>query len=170
MAKNENWQLSATADQLNRVLGFFSRVESKASALFAVDTGMLGLLALNARMGDFSIWYIALLYAISAALITTSLVFLYRATFPQLKGGKSSLVYFREIAGMTEAKYIEAMRTCDEERYIQELLGQIWRNSEILTQKFDSLKSAFFWTAIAVLPWFGALLAAALNHAALTVN
>lgn len=170
MAKSDNWKQTVAADQLDRVLSFFSRVESKASALFAVDTGMLGLLALNARMGDFSIWYVASLYVVAATLISTTLVFLYRATFPQLKGGASSLIYFREIGATTEAKYIDAMRACDEDRYTDELLGQVWRNSEILTQKFDALKSAFFWTAIAVLPWFGALLAAALNHAALTVN
>lgn len=170
MPKNQDWRLPAAAEQLDRVLAFFSRVESKSSALFAVNTGMLALLGLNIRMGDFGIWYIALLYVVAALLVAASLVFLYRAAFPALKGGAKSLVYFREIAAMTEGNYVEAMENCDEERYVRELLIQVWRNSEILTQKFDSLKYAFLLTALAMLPWFGALLATALNHAALAVK
>ena len=55
MAKKEDWLFDTASVQLDRVLGFFPRVESKASALFAVDTGMLALLALNLRMGDFAL-------------------------------------------------------------------------------------------------------------------
>jgi|ERR1039457_1504148 hypothetical protein len=35
-------------DQLAIVLGFFSRVDAKASALLAIDTGMLAILTANA--------------------------------------------------------------------------------------------------------------------------
>jgi hypothetical protein len=36
-------------DQLTLVLGFFSRVDAKASALLAIDTGMLAILTYRVR-------------------------------------------------------------------------------------------------------------------------
>ena len=41
-------------DQLTLILSFFSRVDAKASALLAIDTGMLAVLATNAlrRLGE----------------------------------------------------------------------------------------------------------------------
>jgi hypothetical protein len=46
-----------SAKQLDRILGFFPRVEAKASFVFAVDTGMLGFAVLNMRKEDFEHWY-----------------------------------------------------------------------------------------------------------------
>ena len=46
--------------QLDRVLSFFPRVEAKASFLFALNTGMLALLALNLRLDDFLIWFLVI--------------------------------------------------------------------------------------------------------------
>ena len=40
--------LNDARDQLNLVLGFFSRVDAKASVVLAIDTGMLAVLASNA--------------------------------------------------------------------------------------------------------------------------
>jgi hypothetical protein len=44
--------------QLDRVLSFFPRVDAKASFLFALDTGLLALLALNLRQDDFRVWFL----------------------------------------------------------------------------------------------------------------
>jgi len=171
MAKADDARLVAHASaQLDRVLGFFPRVDSKISALFAVDTGMLALLAMNAQAADFGSWYIVALNAISVLLLGTSIVFLYRASFPQMKGGSGSLVYFREIGKLTEANYIGAMSAYDDERLARDLMGQVWRNSEILTEKFEALKHAFWAAGAALLPWLGALTAASLNHAALAIR
>ena|SRR5437870_9427064 len=41
-------QRKEARDQLSLVLSFFSRVDSKASALLAIDTGMLAILSSNA--------------------------------------------------------------------------------------------------------------------------
>jgi hypothetical protein len=39
-------------DQLNRLMGFFPRVEAKASFILALDIAMLGVLAANRALGD----------------------------------------------------------------------------------------------------------------------
>lgn len=166
MTKKDFTSLAATAsEQLDRVLGFFSRVDSKVTALFAVDTAMLGTLAANAKAESFSVWYFGLANVVAIVALAASLYLLYQAYFPQLKGGANSLVYFREIACMTEYNYIAEMEKCDDERYAKDLLAQVRRNSEILTIKFQSLKHVLWATAIALPPWLAALSAAALKHA-----
>jgi len=40
-----------------------------------------------------------------------------------------------------------------EPAYVKDVLGQAWRNSQILKTKFDDLKLSFILMAIAVLPW-----------------
>jgi Pycsar effector protein len=156
--------------QLDRVLSFFPRVETKISALFAVDVAMLALLAVNATVDDLGIWYLALLYVASAVALGTSIWFLYTASFPQLKGGHNSLIYFKEIARRTEANYLKEMRETEIDAYADDMLGQVWRNSEILAAKFHGVKWSFICTAIAVPAWFLALASASTHHAQLVVR
>jgi hypothetical protein len=144
--------IEATKNQLDRVLGFFPRADAKASVVLAVDTGMLAILAANAPSLQTFHWP-ALLGLIPTACIAISLWHLYKGAFPSLEGGQSSLIYFREIAKRTEHKFIEEFIAQKEEDYIKDMLGQIWRNSEILKEKFDHLSRAFNWLALAILPW-----------------
>ena len=82
---------------------------------------------------------------------------LYKEAFPSLEGGQESLLYFNEIAKRTEAKYIERWKSLEESEYLADLLGQVWRNSEILKQKFEHVKWAFYSLALAIVPWLVAL-------------
>ena len=84
--------------------------------------------------------------------------------FPSLEGGRGSLIYFREIAKRKEAQYAEEFRSISEEDYLKDLLGQVWRNSEILTEKFDHISTAFNWTAFSILPWVGSLVLLAIHY------
>jgi len=144
-------------DQLTLVLSFFPRVDAKASAILAINTGMLAVLASNAppvlTMSVFS--YV--LAGIIVTMIAGSLWSLYRVAFPVLHGGHQSLIYFREIAKRTEASFIEEFLGQDDAARIKDLLGQVWRNSEILKLKFDSLRWAFVLMALAIIPWVTAV-------------
>lgn len=148
---------AASRDQLSLVLSFFPRVDSKLSVVLAIDTGMLAVLGTDAPpihdlSGPMAVAAIA-----AVALLGASIFFLYRGAFPSLKGGEASLVYFREIAGRTEHQFIEQFKRQDDERHVGDLLGQVWRNSEILSAKFDALKVAFTLLALALVPWVAAL-------------
>ena len=164
-----NWQddarvQEAALEQLKLVLSFFPRVETKISALFAVDAGMLGVLGVQAGVSDLKVWYLAILIALSAITIAASLWFLYRASFPQLEGGHGSLVFFREISQRTEANFNKELRSIDSKTYTDDLIGQVWRNSQILTIKFKNLRWAFIATALAVPIWFLTVLSATVTH------
>jgi hypothetical protein len=154
-------------DQLTLVLSFFSRVDAKASALLAIDTGMLAILTSNALpLTAASAMSVAsyILAGITAAMLAGSLWFLYCVAFPSLDGGHQSLIYFREIARRTETNFIDAFTAQDEGLRVKDLLGQVWRNSCILTAKFDSLKRAFILMAIAIVPWGAAVALFSAQH------
>jgi len=147
----------AAKDQLNLVLSFFPRVDSKASVVLAVDTAMLGYLASKIPQLKWPLSWPLLIPLAAFLLIFLSIWHLYKAAFPVLKGGSSSLVYFREIAARTEAKFIEEFSAQEASGYAKELLAQAWRNSEILIEKFNHLKRAFLFMALSVVPWTIAL-------------
>lgn len=90
---------------------------------------------------------------VTTGLVGASIVMLYRGSFPRLTGGQGSLVYFREIAGRTEHKFIDEFKAQSDEHHANDLLAQTWRNSEILRMKFNCLKYAFILLAVAILPW-----------------
>ncbi|MCR6643376.1 MAG: hypothetical protein NVV62_01955 [Terricaulis sp.] len=49
--------ISEANTQFDRVLGFVPRIDSKASALFAMNTGVLTVGTLNFRASDLGVWY-----------------------------------------------------------------------------------------------------------------
>jgi Family of unknown function (DUF5706) len=144
--------LAAARDQLNRTLTFFPRVDGKASVILAVDTSMLAVLATRSWPALHFGWH---LLPLGLALLALGVSFwhLYREAFPQLEGGQQSLLYFREIANLTESRYLEAWKASSDEQNLNDLLGQTWRNSQILRSKFDHLKQAYIALACATPPW-----------------
>lgn len=140
-------------DQLNLILSFFPRVDAKLSTVLALDTGMLAALSASLpAFGKMAVW-MGVAPALSSGLLIASYVYLYRGGFPNVKGGHSSAIYFKEIAKRTEATFIAEYCRHTSESLRQDVLGQVWRNSEILTEKFRCLKIAFICMAIGTLPW-----------------
>jgi hypothetical protein len=89
---------------------------------------------------------------------------LYRGAFPSLKGGEESLIYFREITKKREQPFNDAFIAQTETAYLKDLLGQVWRNSQILTTKFDHISAAFNWMALAIVPWVGSLVLLTIHY------
>lgn len=158
--------IDAAKDQLSLILGFFSRVDSKASVILAVDTGMLGVLVANTPPARTFDWYMVIVL-LPTLLLAASYWHLYKEAFPSLEGGHDSLIYFREIAERTEFQFIDAFQKQSEDSYLADLLSQIWRNSEILKDKFDHVRRAIDFMALAILPWIIALAMLASKNMAL---
>jgi hypothetical protein len=143
--------------QLDRILSFFPRVDAKASVLLAINTTMLALLATNAPILTNWRWYMFVVGAVPVILIGFSLYHLYHNAFPQLSGGNESMIYFRRIASSSEHHYIETFKAKEQNEITDDLLGQVWRNSEILTQKYNHLRLSFIFLAWSLVPWAFAL-------------
>ena len=149
--------LRAARDQLNLILTFFARVETKLSVVLGVDLAMLGFLASRfpgtAAVDDVG-WIAAAAFVVLNAV---SLINLYIASAPQLDGGHGSLVYFKEIAKRTELAFADEFTGLSTKTLARDVLGQVWRNSQILKVKFDRLVWAYRCMAFAILPWIVAL-------------
>lgn len=148
-----NKQIESAEKNLERILSFFERVESRSSVIFAINTAMLAFLAANCpSLKTFTEWY---MYIVILPLILIAISFwnLYKCNFPKLKGGPSSLLYFREICRRTKSNYISEFKNLSDTNYLQDLLTQAWRNSEILSEKFSHLKYAYQSLALAIAPW-----------------
>lgn len=151
--------------QLERVLSFFPRVEAKASFAFAVNSALLGVVAVHLDRGDFDQPLQMIALAFFAFALAVSYYYIYRCSFPDLKGGHASLVYFKEIGKLRETEYIKAFRSLSDEAYVEDILGQAWRNSQILTEKFRAIRIAFIATGLALIPWSAFLIGASVTHA-----
>ena len=153
---NTNDSIAAARDQLNRTLGFFARVDGKASVILAIDTSMLALLA--TRSAPYSnLGWVWLPISIALLGLAINLWNVYKEGFPSLDGGEESLLYFREIAKKSEVNYVGAWTDLSDERYVKDLLGQIWRNSVILRKKFDHVRFALIALGLAIPAWAVAL-------------
>lgn len=96
-------------------------------------------------------------FGITILCIAGSLIYWYKATFPQLDGGQHSVVYFKEIAQRTEQKFIDEYKKQTEEEWMHDVLGQAWRNSQILDAKYKALKVSLILLSVALIPWVTAL-------------
>jgi hypothetical protein len=159
--------LSIIESQLDRVLAFFPRVDAKLSGLFAVNSAMLTVAALNVKPADLRLWYVGLPAFGVAACVVMSFVFLYRCNFPDTRGGAGSLVYFVEIQRRREEQFIAEFEECTDEAYRRDLLGQVWRNSEILCSKYQALAVAIRWTVGGLVPFVCLLSATAFLHSSI---
>lgn len=155
-----------SAQQLDRVLGFFSRVETKAAFVFALDTTLLATTATNLELADLYLCAAALPAMVTCGLAGASIYYVYQCYFPHLRGHSSpSLIYFGDIARLKEADFVDQFRKLDEDTYVSDLLGQVWRNSEILRIKFDAVATALQLAIFAMVPWITFLIASTVTHA-----
>lgn len=157
-------KIDIATNQLDRVLSFFPRVDAKGSFLFAIDTAMLGVLASNFRKEDFGLLFHMFDAAVCVLLLAASLVFLYRASFPSLSGGQSSLIYFGAIGKLREAQFVRNFTSVSAKVWLEDLTSQIWRNSDILNAKYFSIKVSFILTALALIPWATFLVLVSITH------
>lgn len=149
-------QLEAAEKRLDRLLDWVSRSDMKFSIVLGVDTGMLGFLATSAPAGAFPVRAVVVA-ATSVALLVASLIFIYRGTYPRTKGPGGSLVYFGSIAGEGLEDLKERFRACGADEHLDDVLGQVHRNSEIVARKFAELQRAYRCLLLAVVPWAMAL-------------
>ena len=153
--------------QLTRVLNFFPRVDTKVAGIFTVNTGILTLSALNIEAGDLTRWYIAVPGALLLIGLIASYTFLYKCNFPDLEGGQGSLIYFLSIKDRTESKYKSEYEAVSEDEYRADLIGQIWRNSNILAAKYKSISTAIRLTLATLIPFSIFLTMTAIEHSRL---
>lgn len=148
-------KLQLALAQLDRLLGFFPRVEGKATFILAMNVALAGSIAVNlesfALLKEFRI-----VVPLSANLVLSgwACILSISALFPHLKPAphKSSL-YFRDIAAVSCGEYVATSGTASADERIADALSQVWRNAEILTIKFNRTEAAFRLTLLSLPFW-----------------
>jgi hypothetical protein len=148
--------INSAVRQLDLVMGFFPRIDAKVTAILGIEIAMLGFLAANTP--QLSLWSYWMAVAVApVALTAVSMRYLYVCSFPHLEGGRSSLIYFREVASRPEDEYTVQFIAQRDDARARDVLSQVWRNSQILEKKFDALKRAHLWLIAALPPWIASL-------------
>lgn len=157
-------EIATIEAQLDRVLGFFPRIEMRINGLFGVNTLIIAVGALNISVEDLKLWYVTIPGTVAVLALAISYAFLFRANFPDVRGGAGSLIYFAEIQKRTEIDYLKELLACTEDQFRDDIVSQIWRNSQILCDKYMHVRKAIISTTVALLPFFLFLAATASLH------
>lgn len=163
-AADDRHRLEVAERQLALVQSFIPRLDSKVSALFAIVSAQLAVAALNLTAADLPKWYVTIPLTVFLSMIAWTYLNLYRCAFPHLDGGQASLVYFAEIAKRRESDFVTQFMDVSVTDLTNDICGQIWRNSEIVTCKFKYLKSATQWAMGSLLPWAIVLISASFSN------
>jgi hypothetical protein len=145
--------------QFDRVQMLFPRIDAKINAIFAIVSAQIALASISLSGENLRRWDILVPAGIFIVAIGMALYDLYRCTFPHVRRGGRSLVYFAEFASLSEA---DAIRACSETNigeFRRDLIVQTWRTSRIAAEKFHFLRRATFSALLSLVPWFWLLAA-----------
>lgn len=85
------------------------------------------------------------------------------AVLPRVTGPSKSLLFFGRVSAYQEADYKDEFKKATEAEILDDWTSQIHRNAQIAHDKFSWVKSGMYWSFLAVLPWFAAIITL-LNH------
>jgi hypothetical protein len=146
-------QLDLAEKNLDRLLEWVTRFDSKTSVVLGLDTGMLGAigaLAPAARFWDSLMLVFAIL---TMFFLSMGLLFVFLGNYPRLKSPNDSLFYFGSACRKDLNQYKQEFCKRVPEEHLQDLLEQCHRNSEILDHKFSYLSWAYVVLFASVIPW-----------------
>lgn len=138
-------------------LAWVRAADTKVTALFAVDTAMLGVLAALSK--SHTSWQIseAIFVSLSAIPLFLSVAALACVLFPRLSGPRGSNIFFGGIAVQDPDRYVEKILDADHDSLNRDYAFQIHRNSEIAVEKFKYVKHAFVATFSSLPFWLAAI-------------
>lgn len=150
-------QLEYLFSNINR---WISNADGKINIFVGIQIAVMGLL-----FSDFSKWYQSkspnfssperLLVVSGLILVIWSIYHSLKGIFPNLRsrGENGELVYFGSIARHSLKSFRKIISKSDKEQYTNDLVEQIYTNSHIAKDKFESYKKAvmLFFSGISIL-------------------
>ena len=150
--------------QFDRIQFLFTRVDAKVNAVLAIASGQIAVASVGISGGDWK--HLSVLVPTALFLVSTAftMVNLYRCTFPEVKHGGDSLVYFAQIARLSRERYVQAMMSCRENEWKEDIAVQTWKTADIAQRKFRYLKQATVCAMLSIGPWAWLLIASTWNR------
>ncbi len=152
--------LEATERQFDRIQGFFPRIDSKVSSIFAIASGQLAI-ASFLPVKNLHLWWVLVPGSLFLLAIGWTVYNLYRCTFPHLKPSPDSLIYFNEIIELDREAYVDRFTNASEDELKRDFARQTWHTSMIAATKFKYLRQATLAAMLSLLPWACLLVASA---------
>jgi hypothetical protein len=152
--------------ELDLLMTFHERVESRFALLFGVNAALIGALAnVTSPLSQLTVWRTVMML-VTLTIIGASILRVYRGLFPRLGGPMNSILYFRSIAAYDEEDYAREWQAVGAAELIDDLSRQVWRNGRLVTEKFRNLRAAFSLTVFALVPWAVSISMFTWGHAA----
>lgn len=160
-------RLALAERQLDRMQSFFPRIDAKVTAVAAWLSLEAAVIALNTKLADLHVTYVWVPFA--AYMLTTAVAAtkVWECVFPHSKGGQGSLIYFGAIADRTEGSFRNEFKTASETSLLDDVIGQVWRNAEIVCAKYKAVQSAIRWSTLSLGGLIASLIATSILHGAL---
>lgn len=160
---------------LDRIIGFISNSDNKASILFGFNgifltilfsTDVIGKIALVLPRGEDIPIYKYIIFTIYCIILSASffawiygIYRLARVLLPKIDCSDyddgalqlKSNIFFGGIAAKHFIQYKEALSKQDKHTYLHDILSQIYINSKICTQKFKNLRCGFFFSLVGMI-------------------
>ncbi len=138
---------------MERLLRTNNGADSKVSTLMGMNTTMLAVLAaLVTRQQSVSAGLIVVA-AVSAAGLLLGLFFLSLSSFPRTSMPARSIVFFGAIASLDAGSFHARVCGVTDMEYLDDLIDQCYRMSQIATQKFNWIRRAQMAWYASILPW-----------------
>lgn len=150
-------EMLSKLDLLDRILtknlAWISGADTKGTLLFAVDSGMLAVMA--ALVPPMNLWTISAAVFAALALIglIASVGFIVFAALPRLDGPRNSLIYFGGIASHDEDQYVKKIMDGITEELLADFARQCHRNAEIAKTKYGMVRKAIVCTFSSLPVW-----------------
>lgn len=142
---------------LARMIGWVCTHDSKASFVWAIAAGMLGLLAHDSVQAQQAGAYQLVLAALPALPLLGVFYFLFHGAFPRTARERSvespSLLFFGTVARLRAADFHDRINQLDTTGYLRDLSNQCLELATIVDVKFKFLKRAYLFLFISILPW-----------------
>lgn len=150
--------------QFDRVQFLFTRVDAKVNAVLAITSGQIAVASVGISGGDWKHVWVILPAALFLTSTAVTMVNLYRCTFPEVRRGDHSLVYFAQVAQQSRDDYIDAVINCSVEEWKKDIIVQAWKTADIARRKFKYLKHATTSAMMSLAPWTWLLVASTWNR------
>jgi len=152
-AMSLNDQIATAEKTLDRLLEWVTRHDNKTLIVLGVETALLGVLVGSLPTPRTWTWWTTIVVLLALLSLCMSLACLFFGNLPQTKGPEGSLIYFRSIAKNTFDDYKKKFAGQSQQEYLEDLLAQCHRISEIVTRKFQALTWAYAFLVPGVIFW-----------------
>jgi hypothetical protein len=160
-------RLALAERQLDRMQSFFPRIDAKVTAVAAWLSIEVAVAALNTKLDDLDVAYVCVPFGAFVLASGASAARVWQCVFPDRKGGQGSLIYFGAIADRTEGAFRNAFKAATETEMLDDVIGQVWRNAEIVCAKYTAVQSAIRFATISLAALITTLVATSIQHQAL---